>query len=109
MNSKTIVRVMLLVVVALLGFAYFRYDLQQYFALSYIKASQKTFNSYDRDHRARSICLYLLIYVVSTTHTEANKYVAGVWKKSHAPRKLLSYVERFHSFRRHSPKKSVRR
>ncbi len=31
---------------------------------------------------------------------EANKYTAGVWKKAHAPEKLLAWVERFHAWRR---------
>lgn len=34
------------------------------------------------------------------TLAEANKYVAGAWKKAHAPMKLLTWVERFHSWRR---------
>ncbi|MBE0615968.1 MAG: FAD-dependent oxidoreductase [Burkholderiales bacterium] len=34
------------------------------------------------------------------TMAEANKYVAGVWKKAHAPQKLLQWVERFHAWRR---------
>ena len=34
------------------------------------------------------------------TMAEANKYAAGVWKKAHAPQKLLKWVERFHSWRR---------
>ncbi len=34
------------------------------------------------------------------TMAEANKYAAGVWKKAHAPQKLLQWVERFHSWRR---------
>ena len=34
------------------------------------------------------------------TLAEANKYVAGVWKKAHAPEKLLLWVERFHAWRR---------
>jgi pyruvate/2-oxoglutarate dehydrogenase complex dihydrolipoamide dehydrogenase (E3) component len=34
------------------------------------------------------------------TMAEANKYVAGVWKKAHAPEKLLAWVERFHTWRR---------
>jgi len=33
---------------------------------------------------------------------EANKYVAGVWKKAHAPVKLLAWVERYHAWRRGS-------
>ena len=34
------------------------------------------------------------------TMAEANKYAAGVWKKAHAPQKLLQWVARFHSWRR---------
>ncbi|MFZ1493025.1 MAG: FAD-dependent oxidoreductase [Candidatus Competibacter denitrificans] len=34
------------------------------------------------------------------TLAEANKYAAGVWKKAHAPEKLLAWVERFHTWRR---------
>ncbi|HUX27118.1 MAG TPA: FAD-dependent oxidoreductase [Burkholderiales bacterium] len=34
------------------------------------------------------------------TMAEANKYAAGVWKKAHAPQKLLQWVERFHAWRR---------
>ncbi|MGZ8237028.1 MAG: dihydrolipoyl dehydrogenase family protein, partial [Methylobacter sp.] len=35
------------------------------------------------------------------TMTEANKYVAGVWKRNHAPQKLLQWVERYHAWLRH--------
>ncbi len=34
------------------------------------------------------------------TLAEANKYVAGNWKRAHAPQRLLQWVERFHSWRR---------
>jgi len=34
------------------------------------------------------------------TMAEASKYAAGNWKKSHAPEKLLAFVERFHTWRR---------
>jgi pyruvate/2-oxoglutarate dehydrogenase complex dihydrolipoamide dehydrogenase (E3) component/uncharacterized membrane protein YdjX (TVP38/TMEM64 family) len=34
------------------------------------------------------------------TLAEANKYVAGVWKKAHAPQALLEWVARFHNWRR---------
>ena len=34
------------------------------------------------------------------TLAEANKYVAGVWKKAHAPQALLEWVRRFHAWRR---------
>jgi pyruvate/2-oxoglutarate dehydrogenase complex dihydrolipoamide dehydrogenase (E3) component len=34
------------------------------------------------------------------TLAEANKYVAGVWKRQHKPETLLSWVARFHAWRR---------
>lgn len=34
------------------------------------------------------------------TWSEANKFAAGVWKKAHAPEKVLQYLENFHSLRR---------
>lgn len=34
------------------------------------------------------------------TLAEANKYAAGLWKQAHQPKRLLRYVERFHTWRR---------
>ncbi len=34
------------------------------------------------------------------TFSESNKYVAGAWKKKHAPLSLLKFLEKFHKFRR---------
>lgn len=34
------------------------------------------------------------------TLAEANKYVAGEWKRAHAPQRLLAWVEKFHQWRR---------
>jgi pyruvate/2-oxoglutarate dehydrogenase complex dihydrolipoamide dehydrogenase (E3) component len=34
------------------------------------------------------------------TFSEANKYVAGNWKRAHAPEKILNLVEKFHHWRR---------
>ncbi|MCK5354592.1 MAG: hypothetical protein KAJ63_05705, partial [Methyloprofundus sp.] len=34
------------------------------------------------------------------TMAEANKYVAGVWKKNHQPEKLLHWVAKYHRWRR---------
>ncbi len=34
------------------------------------------------------------------TMAEANKYVAGNWKRAHKPEKLLTWVKRFHEWRR---------
>ncbi len=43
--------------------------------------------------------------ILGTIHTyptlsEANKYVAGEWKKAHAPQRLLALLERYHRWRR---------
>jgi pyruvate/2-oxoglutarate dehydrogenase complex dihydrolipoamide dehydrogenase (E3) component/uncharacterized membrane protein YdjX (TVP38/TMEM64 family) len=43
--------------------------------------------------------------ILGTIHTyptlaEANKYVAGEWKRAHAPRRLLAWAERLHAWRR---------
>ncbi len=33
------------------------------------------------------------------TLSEANKYAAGIWKKNHAPEKILNWLEKFHHWR----------
>ena len=43
--------------------------------------------------------------ILSTIHiyptlAESNKYVAGVWKRAHAPRRLLAMVEKYHAWMR---------
>lgn len=43
--------------------------------------------------------------ILGTIHTyptlaEANKYVAGEWKRAHAPQKILAWLARFHAWRR---------
>ena len=37
---------------------------------------------------------------VYPTMSEANKYVAGAWKRAHAPERLLEFARRFHGWRR---------
>ncbi|MEB3222252.1 MAG: FAD-dependent oxidoreductase [Candidatus Sericytochromatia bacterium] len=45
-----------------------------------------------------------LNHILGTVHVyptmaEANKYVAGAWKRAHAPERLLTWVARFHRWR----------
>jgi len=40
------------------------------------------------------------------TLAEANKYAAGVWKKNHKPEKVLTWLEKFHTWRRGNDKKT---
>ncbi len=64
------------------------------------------------DHAAELISEFVLAMrhglglnkLLSTIHiyptwSEANKYAAGAWKRAHAPRGLLRWVERFHRWR----------
>ena len=41
------------------------------------------------------------------TMAEANKYVAGNWKRAHTPEKILQWVERFHAIRRRTANKEI--
>ena len=34
------------------------------------------------------------------TMSEANKYVAGEWKRAHAPEKVITWIEKFHTWKR---------
>ncbi|MDH4390883.1 MAG: FAD-dependent oxidoreductase [Aquabacterium sp.] len=65
------------------------------------------------EHAAELLAEYVLAMkhglglnkMLGTIHTyptmgEANKYVAGEWKRSHAPQQLLAWVQRFHAWRR---------
>jgi pyruvate/2-oxoglutarate dehydrogenase complex dihydrolipoamide dehydrogenase (E3) component len=43
--------------------------------------------------------------ILGTIHTyptlaESNKYVAGEWKRAHAPKKLLTWIEKYHDWQR---------
>ena len=43
--------------------------------------------------------------ILGTIHTyptmsEANKYAAGEWKRAHAPKRLIAWLERFHAWKR---------
>jgi pyruvate/2-oxoglutarate dehydrogenase complex dihydrolipoamide dehydrogenase (E3) component/uncharacterized membrane protein YdjX (TVP38/TMEM64 family) len=43
--------------------------------------------------------------ILGTIHTyptlaEANKYVAGEWKRAHAPQRILAWVQRYHAWQR---------
>jgi pyruvate/2-oxoglutarate dehydrogenase complex dihydrolipoamide dehydrogenase (E3) component/uncharacterized membrane protein YdjX (TVP38/TMEM64 family) len=50
--------------------------------------------------------------ILGTVHTyptmaEANKYAAGEWQRRHVPGRLLHWAEKYHGWRRHSPRMVV--
>ncbi|CAH0533045.1 Soluble pyridine nucleotide transhydrogenase [Vibrio stylophorae] len=64
-------------------------------------------------HAGELLCEYTLAMrhglglnkILATVHpyptlSEANKYVAGEWKRAHAPERLMPWLERFHTWRR---------
>ncbi|MBU6492167.1 MAG: FAD-dependent oxidoreductase [Burkholderiales bacterium] len=65
------------------------------------------------EHAAELIAEYILAMkhgiglnkILGTIHiyptmTEANKYAAGVWRRAHAPQRVLAWLARFHAWRR---------
>lgn len=65
------------------------------------------------EHAAELIAEYILAMkhgiglnkILGTIHiyptmAEANKYAAGVWKRAHAPQRVLAWLARFHAWRR---------
>ena len=51
--------------------------------------------------------------ILSTIHTyptwsEANKYVAGEWKRTHAPQWLLHWAEKYHDYRRGKSHRTIK-
>ena len=51
--------------------------------------------------------MHINIYILSSSidvrdkdKAEANKYVAGNWKRAHAPQGVLKWVEKYHAWRR---------
>ncbi|HKK91110.1 MAG TPA: FAD-dependent oxidoreductase, partial [Desulfobacteraceae bacterium] len=65
------------------------------------------------DHASEIIAEYILAMkhglglnkILGTIHiyptmAEANKYAAGMWKKAHAPEKLLAWIKRYHAWMR---------
>lgn len=65
------------------------------------------------EHEAELIAEYVMVMkhniglnkILGTIHiyptmAEANKYVAGNWKRAHAPEKILRWVKHFHALRR---------
>lgn len=50
--------------------------------------------------------------ILSTIHpyptfSEANKYAAGVWKKAHAPKRILEWLKCFHAWKRKENKANI--
>lgn len=91
---------------------------KNYWGISY-EVSQYNIDDFDRaitDEEAHGMIKVLTVpgkdKILGTIHiyptmAEANKYVAGNWKRAHTPEKSLQWVERFHAMRRRTTNKEV--
>lgn len=64
--KKSYSKIILLVVIAVLAFSFYKYDLGSYLTLDYFKSQQKEFEAYYQDNTFQTIAIYFLIYVATT-------------------------------------------
>ena len=85
---------------------FYAFDLGRLLSLAYIKGAQGELEAHlDGVLRVDDRRQGLWTGILGTIHTyptlaEANKYVAGNWKRAHAPQALLAWVTRYHAWRR---------
>ena len=59
-------KLMLLIVIVVLAFGYFQFNLGDYLTLEYFKSQQKSFELYYQDNKFQTIAIYFIIYVATT-------------------------------------------
>jgi len=59
-------KIVLFIIIVILAFIFFQYDLGSYLTLDYFKSQQKAFEAYYQDHAIETIAIYLGIYIVTT-------------------------------------------
>ncbi len=59
-------RLWLLLLIAVLVFSYFYFDLGQYLTLEYLKAEKDSIQQYYQQHKVFSLLVYMLVYIVVT-------------------------------------------
>ncbi|HNX24984.1 MAG TPA: TVP38/TMEM64 family protein [Spirochaetota bacterium] len=66
MNSGFWNRIIIALIITGCAAAFFVFDLNHYFTLSYLKESREKFNIFYTDNRTLTIIIYMLIYIVMT-------------------------------------------
>ncbi len=64
--KKLLPKLVVLLVVALLAYAFFAFDLHQYLTLEYLKSQQRAFDQFYAENRALTALVYFLVYVAVT-------------------------------------------
>lgn len=62
----SIKKIGLLIVIAVLAFSFFQYDLGRYLTLDYFKSQQQAFEAYYQDHTLETIAIYFAVYIIVT-------------------------------------------
>jgi len=87
MNKKLSTRILLVIVIAVMITAFFKYDLSQYLTLEFLKSQHQSFLSHYEHNQGKTIAIYFAIYVAVTAlslpgaavMTLAGGAIFGVW------------------------------
>ena len=66
MNKKLSTRILLVIVIAVMITAFFKYDLSQYLTLEFLKSQHQSFLSHYEHNQGKTIAIYFAIYVAVT-------------------------------------------
>jgi dihydrolipoamide dehydrogenase len=80
-------KIILLLVIALLAYGFFAFDLQQYLTLSHLKSRQQAFENYYAENQALTMGAYMALYIAvtalslpgATIMTLAGGALFGIW------------------------------
>ncbi|WP_373499988.1 FAD-dependent oxidoreductase [Desulfococcus sp.] len=87
MKKTTLIRLIVLSIVAVIAILFFAFDLGQYLTLEQLKARQDALNDYYAEHRALTIGLYMGVYILmaalslpgAVVMTLAGAVIFGLW------------------------------
>lgn len=66
MNSRLLKKIIIVLIIAGCIAAFFIFDLNKYFTLSYIKESRENFYTFYADNRVLTVSMYMLLYIAIT-------------------------------------------
>jgi len=87
MNKKISTRIFLIIVIAVMITAFFKYDLGQYLTLEFLKSQHESFLNHYENNQGQTIAIYFAVYVTVTAlslpgaavMTLAGGAIFGVW------------------------------
>lgn len=64
--KKLLPKIIVLILIGLVVFAYFHFDLKEYLTLDYLKSNQERFKDYYLANKIQTLSIYFVIYVLTT-------------------------------------------